>query len=382
MWEILERRNHELHLALAALIHLLKIAKIPYELEPYKDRIRGVCSRTQALVARNLAYLKLRHKEILEEVLSNTQQATKYVRLLSCRSSVPILRASESDRLSLTFARWVHNVHPEITQIPPAVDNGPCSIWPFYRDFCPIYFFPSIEQRGLLHQPLLFHEFGHLLYACHKPEMDELVSNLQREILELLMPLSHRGDKYSGEQAARRQAIVDTWYNWAQELFCDAVGLIIGGPSYLYAFSSFLSTLDRGDFYREPENMKMSEHPVTWLRVKFLLKHGSLAGFSGLVRKVEKEWSVIAQIMSVEEDYHGYYDNTLDEAVIRTIRDMITETSPRPCNDAEAAGDGWSPSSDAPVRLLNWAWQVHNRNFEKYTPWEEKQIELLLENIM
>lgn len=28
-----------------------------------------------------------------------------------------------------------------------------------------------IEQRGLLFQPPLFHEFGHLFYRCHKREL-------------------------------------------------------------------------------------------------------------------------------------------------------------------------------------------------------------------
>ena len=106
-------------------------------------------------------------------------------------------------------------------------------IWPFLH-IAPTYFFPFLEQKGLLFQPLLFHEFGHLLYLCHKREMDDLVRELQREVEDVLTPPSQRNDRHSDIQAGQRQTIVDTWYRWAQELFCDAVGLTIEGPSFLY----------------------------------------------------------------------------------------------------------------------------------------------------
>ena len=51
-----------------------------------------------------------------------------------------------------------------------------------------IYMMPPSAQQGLLYLPLFFHEFGHLLYACHKPEMDALVRELQENLAELLEP--------------------------------------------------------------------------------------------------------------------------------------------------------------------------------------------------
>ncbi len=98
--------------------------------------------------------------------------------------------------------------------------------------------FPSNEQPGLLFQVLHFHEFGHLLYIYHKPELDALVKEIQAEVDEMLMPTSFRNDRHAERQAAERRAIVDTWYKWAQELLCDAVGLAIGGPAFLQAFPS------------------------------------------------------------------------------------------------------------------------------------------------
>src|SRR5439155_7631987 len=106
--------------------------------------------------------------------------------------------------------------------------------------------------RGLLYQALYFHEFGHLLYVCHMQEMDDLVRALQGEIEDILTPPAQRNDRHADVQTATRQTIAYTWYRWAQEFFCDAVGLTIGGPCFLRAFSGYLGTMDRGDFYRDP----------------------------------------------------------------------------------------------------------------------------------
>lgn len=237
--------------------------------------------------------LALGHDQILEDVLSNTQQVMQYVRLLSTPLAAPVLRASSTDRLSLATISWLHRQNPITTSIPAAFVDGDCSIWPFL-DIAPIYFFPCIEQRGLLYQPLLFPEFGHLLYVSHRQEMDDLVGDLQREVEGVLMPPSQRNDRHADVQAAQRQIIVDTWYAWAQESFCDAVGLTIGGPCFLRAFSGYLGTMQRGDFYRQPSDLRYSEHPVTWLRVRLLAERARRAGFAELAMEVEGEWRVVA----------------------------------------------------------------------------------------
>lgn len=60
-----------------------------------------------------------------------------------------------------------------------------------------IYYMPSSSQRGLLYLALFFHEFGHLLYACHKREMDDLIRSLLEEIENLLKPVIELDDQYS-----------------------------------------------------------------------------------------------------------------------------------------------------------------------------------------
>jgi len=154
----------------------------------------------------------------------------------------------EIERL-ITTINWLHKSHPRTTTIPAAFADGECAVWPFRLHIAPVYFFPSVEQHGLLYQLLFFHEFGHLLYVFHKPRMDELVRNLQRAIEDRLIPASQRNDRYVDIQAAERLAVSFTWYRWTQEFFCDTVGLSVGGPCFLRAFSGYLGTMDRGDFH-------------------------------------------------------------------------------------------------------------------------------------
>src|SRR5258708_3819183 len=106
------------------------------------------------------------------------------MRLISGQLAAPVLRACSEDRLCLNIIAWMHNVHLATANIPAAYGDGGVAVWPFLK-FDPIisiYFFPSLEQCGLLYQPLNFHELGHVLYLLHKPEMDDLVRDLQQKV--------------------------------------------------------------------------------------------------------------------------------------------------------------------------------------------------------
>jgi len=293
--------------------------------------------------------------------------------MLSARIAIPILRSAESDRLCLRVIGWLHSTHQETAHFPPAVADGFCAIWP-YRVISPVYFFPSLEQRGLLYQPLQFHEFGHLLYACHEHEMDDLVAELQRGIARILTPISRRNDRYAEDQLVLRQRIVNTWYNWIQEIFCDAVGFTIGGPCFVHAFSSFLSTLQRQDFYQPSDMLSAGAHPVTWLRVQFLAQRAADAGFDSLANDVEREWRSVARILRIEEDYHGFYDPRLLDLVMRTVEDMLIEASPRPFEASEVTGLQ-DHTSDVPISLLNTAWRMFRAGPDAYRDWEQVVIE-------
>jgi len=155
---------------------LIRTASAPTELDPYRAYVLGICGHLADVLTRNLDDLGRGPEAILEDVLSNTQLATRLAQLLSARIASPILRASAADRLCLRTITWLHRQHPVTTSVPAAFGDGHTAVWPFIQ-VVPIYFMPAAEQRSLLFQPLVFHEFGHLLYAYHQPEMDALVSD-------------------------------------------------------------------------------------------------------------------------------------------------------------------------------------------------------------
>ena len=374
--EVLKKRCLQSSEDVDALLVLLRTAKVPLELRSYQKLVIDLCEYAAETINKNMVNIRLNKNEILEDILSDVQQSTMLVKLISDRFSVPVLRAMPFDRLCMSILNWLHSTHVKTRNSPPAVSDGSISVWPLYPQ---VYMFPQLEKRSLLYQPLLFHEFGHVLYVLHKPEMDSLVTELQGTVTDLILPRSQRNDRHSEIQAERRQIIVDTWYRWIQELYCDAVGFQIGGPSYLYAFSTYLSIANRNEFYRNPKDLQLSNHPVTWLRVHFLTESARQANHQEVAHTIEDEWSTFACAMGIREDYHGFYDKSLESVVKNTVQDMLIESDPRKCTANEIAGQGWN-IGDSPVRLLNWAWQVKLKENSSYRNWEKTQIERYLKH--
>lgn len=379
MRQQLQRRNLDILGDIEIVIQAIKGTYTPDVLLPYKAQLLTVAEQLRLLVQQNLRYLQLGQVNILDDILSRTQQIKRTFDLLSTQLTTPILRFSPTDELPLATIAWQHSVHKQAARFPAVFTDGPWAIWPFLAMGLPLYYVPSAHQRGLRFLALLFHEFGHLLYLCHKQELDDLVTELMETVAETLHPISQRNDRYAEDQVIRRQMIVKTWYRWAQELFCDAVGFTIGGPCYIHAFSSYVNPMHSGDFYQQPQDMALSSHPVTWLRIRFLTERANTTGFTTLAAEVDREWRGFARMMRIVEDYHGFYHERLHRAITQTLEDMLTEVSPRPYTQEEAAGGGWCPTSDSPIRLLNWAWQMYLNDPDHYAAWEVARMRQFIE---
>jgi len=379
---MLDQRNAALMRDWLELESSLSGPPIPTLLEPYRSKIVGYCRHFRMDTQASLALLQLQNDSILEDLLSKTQVATNSLRAISSRLATPVLRSSPGDTLCLKILTWIHQSHVETASIPAAFASGDVAILPLMRAM-PVYLFPSLEQGGLLFQPLHFHEFGHGLYVLHKPEMDALIKELQESISEILTPLSQRNDRHADESAKRQQAIVNRWFDWTQEIFCDAVGLTIGGPAYLYAFSVYCNTLSKSDLYLTGEDLERSKHPVTWLRVRLLVRRAEEMGLTGAATQVKQEWDALAGVMQITEDYHGYFEDSMAEEVHRVIGDMLAEASPRPFLPEEVTLEGEAQpkaqTSDSPVTLLNRAWQMHNARPDHYANWEKSAIKAYLQ---
>ena len=374
----LRTRNEHLLRDVQRLSSAIQASDVPDELLPYRKVISDFCMQLEKQINRNLQDLSLGPTNILEDILSNTRWVNYALTVISSQLATPILRARLSDRLSLKVISWLHNEHSSTATYPAAVANNDVSMRPLVG-ICPIYFFPAVEQETLLYQPLYFHEFGHLLYRCHKPELDVLVSDLQKDIRTILTPQSYRSDSYSSRQRDQREAIVGTWYNWAQELFCDAVGLFIGGPAFLHAFSMYTGNHSKSDFELPMGRLENSSHPVPWLRIQFLLSQARSMGLTVEPDEIEEEWESVAGILGVTEDYQGFYDESFNFAINRFLEDAVVEVSPRKYLDSEVKDSVVVPTAqDNPVTLLNRSWAAFAAGDIDYQAWEKEAVEIWL----
>lgn len=373
---ILTQSNLDLLMEIARLKSALSSVSVLPELSAYHEQISKVCEILRRQGHQNLHDLSLNKDEILPDILSETQNLAKLFRLYDEHFASPVLRSLPSDRLCLRAITWLHAHHPETQNVPVALNDGGFSIWP--EPQLPIvYFMPPSRQHGLLYLPLFFHEFGHLLYACHKPEMNNLVCELQKEIAGLLEPISQCDDLYAQEDARRRTAIAETWYEWTQELFCDTAGFTIGGPCFVNAFSMYLRMGGRDEFHLPREKLEFSRHPVTWLRIRLLAERARQMGLVDADR-LETEWNQIAATMGIAEEYYGFYDDRFLPSIRKTIDDMLTEASPYQFRAEDVSPSDWDPEPSSPVHLLNRAWFIFINDSDGYDDWEEQAISTFL----
>jgi hypothetical protein len=302
------------------------------ELIPFYEALVQACDQIHQRAVAAMSNLDCGQEDILSDVLSETQDITRLFQIYNRHFVGPLLRHQESDRQCLKLLTWLHAQHPQTQNIPAGLSNGEFGILPA-PNFPIVYSMPVSAQYGLPYLPLFFHEFGHLLYACHKQELDDLVQELQKKIAELLGPMAQRDDRYSQTEAAKRNLVVETWYEWIQELFCDSVGFHIGGPSFVHAFSMYLCMRGRGEFQVREDELAYREHPVTWIRIHALADQMRRAQFYDEANTLEETWKAIAEMLNIEEDYFGYYDHGFLPVVLQTIDDMLVETNPRRFTD-------------------------------------------------
>ncbi len=371
--ETLRRKNQDLEQDLEHIVSLAERAQIVSELEPYRIAFLTWANQMLRQARANLRLLERHYDSLLPDVLSETSTLLQYVRLIKFRYLRGLYRAGDWDRVCLRTITWLHEAHPETASYPAVFADDDVSIIP--AKGLPFYFFPCLEQRGLRFQPLFFHEFGHLLYTCHKQELDALVGEFQQVVESELLPVSQRNDQYAQEQARIRQSIVETWYKWTQEFFCDAVGLVIGGPCFLNAFSEYISKFQMSDYYRQPSDLHGSTHPISRLRIELLTDRAEANPLHQHGHSVLDQWSETAALLDVTEDHHGFYSPSLKDALKQTLNDMIVEVSPRECTQEEAAGTGWDLESGNLVSLLNKTWLEYLERPTEFRSWEQSVLQ-------
>ena len=378
MQELLKQNNTALRHEIEQLRRSLTDAQgnIPDEFHAYTERITNECDILHQRVLRNLEYLEFGLENLLKDILSETELVTRAFYDLNGQRVSPILRVRDSDRLSLKFLLWLHATHPQAKNIPAAICDGEFGVWPIQPT---LYATPCTSQKGLLNLPIFFHEFGHLLYTFYQSEMNDLINELQAEIRDLLRPPVERNDQFAQTQEKSRNVIVDTWYEWAQECFCDAVGFVMGGPSFAYTFSMYFRVLGWNEYHVPREKLVHRSHPVTWIRIHLLVNRAQRMGYNAAATDLEEKWSQVAAALGVMEDYYGFYDSKFLPMIQTKLDDMITETSPREFQESEVSDQEDESAFTSPVALLNAAWQKFQDDPGNYREWEEDAITRFLD---
>jgi len=345
---------------------LARNEQLPEELVPCFGYACDELEDIERAVEENLAFV-VYGETIEQELLSSTHAVTRKFRAFN-RLAAHLFRAVSDDRLCLKFIRWVHAQHKETNGVPFAFSNDEFSMLPSAP---PIYFVPIAAQYGLLYLPLLLHEFGHLLYILHRPEMEQLINELQIQIKRLLEPAMDSDDFFASREERQRSVIAERWFEWTQEFFCDAVGLQMAGPAYLNAVSRFTKWLGRDEFSLSERELQTSNHPVTLLRIRLLCERAVSMGFDEIGRSVLDDWEQTASALGVTEEHFGFFEPSFGQLLSKTVDDMLAEAAPPRClKGTRKAGEPWT----APDELLNDAWTMFLTKPGGYDAWEREQI--------
>ena len=377
MKDILLQSNLDLLRAIEISERLLNEKNVLPEAMSYKAWLSDAFSNIRAQIEQNTNWLRLDYTSIFPDILNRTQELSRAYKFIISQYMPSLYRQRKEDQLCLKVLDWLHSQHPQSEGKPFAISDGGFAIYPLVQSPI-IYFLPISSQHSLLYLALFFHEFGHLLYVEHKDEMDDLVKEFQEKLENHLEPAFQQNDQQSQREREKVRIIIETWYEWAQELYCDAVGLQIGGSSYLKAFSYHLRMNGRGAFVQEETKLERSSHPVLWLRIMFLANRARSLNLIDEADELERQWNLIAQTLGVTADYYGYYSEQYYPEVMQMIDDMLTETAPISFQNHDQNIEALDVEQCNFVQLINYAWHRYEADISGYPDWESTVISNIL----
>jgi hypothetical protein len=358
-----------------ALQRLTAGAAVPGVVASYSQQVSQFCAGLEADARRNLKLLDAQGVDLLAEVFDRTAGLARNVSYADRWLVPPLTRVRRPDELPLHVLRWLHGTTPETAAL--AFATTPDEFMVLASPGMPtVYYLPLTQRRSLLSLPLLIHEFGHVLYECHKQEMDDLVKDFQEAVLRHLTPQAVGDPTLEAHGAAFRQRVLTRWQTWAQEFFCDAVGLAVGGPAFLKAFSRHFHAQSRDEYALDRDGILRRKHPLTWLRVRRLAGLARPAGLSQLADRVEREWEETAEALGVEEEHHGTWDDSLGRAFTLMIERMLEEAGPPRYDPAAPHALAFPPN---PVPLFNEAWAAFEADPASFATWERRAVRRFLD---
>ena len=363
-------------------IQILKGNNVCKELTPLRDWLMVYLKDLDKKLTHDLYLLGLDDEETFRNIFKRSQKVMRDLVFYNTHFMPSIHRYKTNDNLCLKLLSWLHNEHPILVGHPFGLSDGNFMIAPFQNNPT-MYYLPNSSQHTLLHLPLFFHEVGHKFFDYHRPEMMDLVKEFQRNLLQFF-ELTFRGNTKRYEKQAKKAKIVviDTWINWIEELFCDAVGIRIGGASYIHAFSHYLRMSGRASFLRKEKDLAGSSHPIAWLRVKFLVKWAEEHGLADEAKSLSEEWQSLAEMQKITEQFGGFYIDDFYDDVKQCLDDMLIVSEPINFKDYDNRPEEFDKSTSNFIELTNLAWRKFYNDLEGYEAWEKNIIESINQPIV
>lgn len=216
------------------------------------------------------------------EYVKRARLLNSYARFM--HKSVPWISAAAHPSLSLGALYFIDEVGElvcgsRMDAIPVAGADFSTEWWPFRALLealglsaqpgpTPIVLnFPELETLSHFLLPLYGHELGHTTVEAN--DLVKSVLDAHAEDKDLSRAFNKTRDlmAQSGGQTKREAEISLSWrlHWWITEMICDQLAIQALGPSFLFAFSSFLL----GDAWDEPGE----RHPPTCLRIAHLTSY-------------------------------------------------------------------------------------------------------------
>ncbi len=368
----LAQTNRDLLHQVSVLRAALSSADVAVVMKPYVESVLAMCEALHQEALRQLKDLAYGLEDTIPDILEASQRAVNLFDLVNTRFAPPIIRYADEDRLPLALINWLHAEHAVTRGKPFAVSDGGFAVYPT-PDWPIVYLLPVSRRMTLLLLPFLIHEFGHLLYACHKAELDELVGEFQRRVARVLAPTTVRDRGPVTTDDGFQRTAADAWYPWTQEVFCDAVGLTIGGESFIKAFSHYFRFRSSQEYYLPRRDQLLRRHPVTRIRTTMLVDRARQLGLDRAALDVGDTWALTAATLGIREDYEGTWVDELFVPLKKTIDDMLEESSPLSC---------FALPDNAPIPMINEAWRRFEDDERNFDGWERLAIAQYLDNAL
>ena len=357
-------------------ISLIEESKIPNEIVTYKKWLLNSLYEIKTELEKIKYFLRI-GKMDSDIILASTTDLIRYKNIFRMLNTIYIpllIRIIPTDDLALKFIYWLHKEHQQTIKHPFIITNGDFGIYPS-KDSPIRYHLPISSQVSFLQLPLLFHEFGHLLFIKHKEEMIDIIRVFQEKLNDLIALPIQKYENKNQPELLKRTTIIETWFEWLEELFCDAVGLTIGGEAYLNAFSHFIRFSGSSTFFVPERDLAKSSHPVSWLRIRLLAERAATLGLAKESNDLLSDWDTIAQALNIKEEYFGYYATDFHSSIVSSINDMLIEVAPIPFQ--EYIEKDISPNF---IRLLIESWKQFNTTPTEYPSWEKERITMITKN--